>query len=82
MRWTPTEAEAALLKEVLADPADHTRRLAYADCLDENAGTSPCPACGGRGRLPPVLKGGPHPGPARKPMPPWVVSTMPGSLPA
>lgn len=35
--------ESALLAAVLAAPADDLPRLVYADWLDENAGTVPCP---------------------------------------
>jgi hypothetical protein len=42
--------EAALLAAILADPADDTRRLAYADALEENSPLGPvCAACDGHG---------------------------------
>lgn len=40
----------ALLRAILADPADDTVRLAYADWLQENAAAVPCRDCGGGGR--------------------------------
>lgn len=41
----PLTTEEALLATILADPGDDTVRLAYADYLDEHAGTVPCPIC-------------------------------------
>lgn len=40
---------AALLRGILANPADDTARLVYADRLTENAGTVLCPRCDGTG---------------------------------
>jgi uncharacterized protein (TIGR02996 family) len=45
-----TEQEA-LLRAILEDPADDTVRLVYADWLDENVKTKPCPRCNGGLRL-------------------------------
>ena len=39
----------ALMAAICADPADDTPRLAYADWLEENAGTVKCKECGGSG---------------------------------
>lgn len=43
--------QEALIAAIIANPADDTARLVYADCLDENAGESeaPCVSCAGTG---------------------------------
>lgn len=41
----------ALEREVLTNPFDDTVRLAYADCLQENAGDVSCRDCGGKGKV-------------------------------
>lgn len=42
-------AQDAFIRKILAEPADDTPRLVYADWLDEHAGTVPCPICRGPG---------------------------------
>jgi uncharacterized protein (TIGR02996 family) len=42
----------ALLAAICAEPKEDTPRLVYADWLDENAGTVPCPTCNRQGRTP------------------------------
>lgn len=44
-----TLEEVALLRAILTNPEDDTARLVYADWLQENAGTVPCPKCLGTG---------------------------------
>ncbi len=53
----------AILWAVLADPADDTPRLVYAEICDDLAGVVACPACGGSGcpapsirDMPPILE--------------------------
>lgn len=46
-----TTEEHALLCAILAEPAEDTPRLVYADWLQEN-GDGPCPRCAGRGPEP------------------------------
>lgn len=61
MTVTPNAEEEALLRAVFESPHDDALRLAYADWLEENAGTVPCSRCNGRGlvRLGVEKKGGP-----------------------
>jgi uncharacterized protein (TIGR02996 family) len=46
---TQTDNEAGTLRAILADPADDTARLVYADALDEADTWPACPACSGIG---------------------------------
>lgn len=41
----------ALLRSVLCEPDDDTRRLAYADAIEENAGEVECPTCRGKKKV-------------------------------
>ncbi len=50
MNSTTSERDA-FLRAIIADPADDVRRLAFADWLDENAGTVECRHCEGEGRI-------------------------------
>lgn len=43
-----TDADLGFLSRICADPGDDTHRLAFADYLEETAGTVGCPTCKGK----------------------------------